>query len=370
MEDHVLRTDYLVKPCTAFEGAQLLAAGPLIEVVLAVKNAIEGGALGPVLVFDDTTGHAVDFDLRGSKADVIARLSKSSIAATDPTISERPSTAADAAQPRGRGRPKLGVVGREVTLLPRQWEWLATQQGGASVVLRKLVNEAKRSTGGPQKRRAAQEAAYHFMSAMAGDMPGFEEAKRALFANDRPRFEHLVSIWPEHVRTYAQRLAFGDRADEQPATQAGDASRDGSKQLHYLEPTPASGGALIQRAIQGEIVMLNLLRFRSVADYSHSPHLAPAMTINGAEAYDRYIAHTMPYLIKSGGALLFSGDGGQFLIGPEHERWDRALLVRQSSVDSFMAFATEPAYLAGLGHRTAALEDSRLLPLIELSRPF
>jgi uncharacterized protein (DUF1330 family) len=143
-----------------------------------------------------------------------------------------------------------------------------------------------------------------------------------------------------------------------------------SQQVRYLEPTRASGGALMQRAIQGPVIMLNLLRFRTLADYSHSPHLAPGNPISGAEAYDRYVAHTMPYLIRSGGAVLFSGDGGQFLIGPEHERWDRALLVRQNSVDSFMAFATDPAYLAGLGHRTAALEDSRLLPLLELSRSF
>jgi uncharacterized protein (DUF1330 family) len=141
-----------------------------------------------------------------------------------------------------------------------------------------------------------------------------------------------------------------------------------AEQIRYLEPTQASAGALLERALHGQIVMLNLLRFRTVADYSHSPHLAAEKPISGAEAYDRYVAHTMPYLIRSGGAVLFSGDGGQFLIGPEHERWDRALLVRQSSVDSFIAFATDPAYLAGLGHRTAALEDSRLLPLIELSR--
>jgi uncharacterized protein (DUF1330 family) len=141
-----------------------------------------------------------------------------------------------------------------------------------------------------------------------------------------------------------------------------------AEQIRYLEPTQASAGALLERALHGQIVMLNLLRFRTVADYSHSPHLGAEKPISGAEAYDRYVAHTMPYLIRSGGAVLFSGDGGQFLIGPEHERWDRALLVRQSSVDSFIAFATDPAYLAGLGHRTAALEDSRLLPLIELSR--
>jgi uncharacterized protein len=211
-------TDYLVKPCTAFAGMQLLAAGPLIEVVLAVKNAMEDGSSSPVLVFDDTTGRAVDFDLRGTKSEVIARLSKRSISGTESTISERPSAEQDAAEPRGRGRPKLGVIGREVTLLPRQWEWLATQPGGASVVLRKLVDEAKRNNGGTQMRRAAQEAAYHFMAAMAGDMPGFEEATRALFANDRPRFEQQVSIWPGHVRAYATRLAFGGPAREQSAT--------------------------------------------------------------------------------------------------------------------------------------------------------
>jgi hypothetical protein len=139
------------------------------------------------------------------------------------------------------------------------------------------------------------------------------------------------------------------------------------QQIRYLDPTQASGHALLQRGVHGEIIMLNLLRFRRVADYSDSPHLASEKPISGAEAYDRDVEHTMPYLIRSGGELLFSGEGGQFLIGPEHERWDRALLVRQSSVDSFMAFATDSAYLAGLGHRTAALEDSRLLPLIELA---
>ncbi len=213
-----VRTDYLVKPCTAFAGPHLLAAGPLIEVVLAVKNALEGGSSGPVLVFDDATGRAIDFDLRGTKSDGVARLSKPSIADTESTTSEHPSAEQDTAEPRGRGRPKLGVIGREVTLLPRQWEWLATQPGGASVVLRKLVDEAKRNHGGLHKRRAAHEAAFHFMSAMAGDMAGFEEATRALFANDRPRFEQQVSIWPGQVRAYATRLAFGDPADEQSAT--------------------------------------------------------------------------------------------------------------------------------------------------------
>lgn len=137
----------------------------------------------------------------------------------------------------------------------------------------------------------------------------------------------------------------------------------------YLEPTQDAGVVFLRRGIAGEVVMLNLLRLRDVADYSGSPELAPAQPISGAEAYDRYIAHAMPYLTASGGALLFLGEGGPFLIGPAGERWDRAMLVRQKSARAFMAFATNEAYLAGLGHRTAAVEDSRLLPLTALPAP-
>ena len=114
--------------------------------------------------------------------------------------------------------------------------------------------------------------------------------------------------------------------------------------------------------------MLNLLRFRETADYSASPELAPAEPITGADAYERYIAHTLPLLRKSGGEILFEGEGGPFLIGPDEERWDRALVIRQKSTGAFMAFAVQEAYLAGIGHRTAALSDSRLLPLVELPR--
>jgi uncharacterized protein (DUF1330 family) len=112
--------------------------------------------------------------------------------------------------------------------------------------------------------------------------------------------------------------------------------------------------------------MLNLLRFRAVADYTASSDLAPEAPISGAEAYDRYIAHTLPHLRKSGGDVIFLGAGGAWLIGPDGERWDRAMLVRQKSVAAFMAFAADEAYLAGIGHRTAALADSRLLPLVEM----
>lgn len=136
----------------------------------------------------------------------------------------------------------------------------------------------------------------------------------------------------------------------------------------YVEPTQDSGRALLRRGITGEIVMLNLLRFRAVADYSATPELAPETPISGAEAFDRYVAHTLPILRASGGDLLFLGQGGGLLIGPEDERWDAAMLVRQRSVETFMAFVADPAIRAGLGHRTAAVEDSRLLPLVE-SRP-
>lgn len=133
----------------------------------------------------------------------------------------------------------------------------------------------------------------------------------------------------------------------------------------YLDPTQESGRALMMRRIEGGVVMLNLLRFREVADYSASPELAPETPISGEAAYRIYMEHTLPFLRKSGGELLFYGKGGPFLIGPMSERWDVAMLVRQRSVNDFMAFASDREYMAGLGHRVAALEDSRLLPLVE-----
>ncbi|MEM6437156.1 MAG: DUF1330 domain-containing protein [Cyanobacteria bacterium P01_D01_bin.115] len=132
----------------------------------------------------------------------------------------------------------------------------------------------------------------------------------------------------------------------------------------YLEVSQAVGAALFSRQIEGPIMMLNLLRFREVADYSQSPELTPSAPISGAAAFDQYIDHTLPFLEKSGGELMFLGTGGTYLIGPPEEYWDLVMLVRQNSLADFMAFASNPAYLAGLGHRTAALEDSRLLPTI------
>lgn len=136
----------------------------------------------------------------------------------------------------------------------------------------------------------------------------------------------------------------------------------------YLEATTEAGAALYRREIAGEVIMLNLLRFRETADYSEYPELRPETPISGREAFQKYIDHTTPFLEKSGGSLLFLGEGGRFFIGPTDERWDAVMLVKQSSLSSFFDFASNPGYLAGLGHRAAAITDSRLLPVEERTR--
>ena len=133
----------------------------------------------------------------------------------------------------------------------------------------------------------------------------------------------------------------------------------------FLEPTQEAGAALFSRDIPGEVVMLNLLRFREVADYADNPELAPDEPISGREAYQKYTDYTLPFLKESGGDVIFMGDGGAYFIGPQEEHWDFVLLVLQKSLADFLAFASNEAYAVGLGHRTAALSDSRLLPLIE-----
>jgi uncharacterized protein len=186
---------------TLFDGKRRIASGPLSDVALAVKRAVDGGADGPVLLFSDASGYPLDVDTRGTEASVLARLAR-------PAETGTPDVEAPDA-PRGRGRPKLGVVAREVTLLPRHWEWLATQTGGASVALRKLVDEARRANTEKDRIRQSHERAWRFMSALCGNMPGFEEASRALFANDPSRFAEHAAAWPEDVRAYATQLAFG-----------------------------------------------------------------------------------------------------------------------------------------------------------------
>jgi hypothetical protein len=188
---------------SSFQGHRLIKSGPLAAVALAVKHAMEAGSDEPVLIFDDRTGRSIDIDTQGTDSDVLARFAANE--AFEGADEANPA----AREPRGRGRPKLGVIAREVTLLPRHWEWLAAQPGGASVALRKLVDEARHANSERDGARAAQERAYYFMSAMAGDMPGFEEASRALFANDKSTFNERIAAWPIDVRTHAVRLAYG-----------------------------------------------------------------------------------------------------------------------------------------------------------------
>jgi len=196
-------TDPHLRPCTAFAGTNRLGAGPLCDVALLVKHA-PANTPTPILIYDDSTGRVVDVDLRGSDMAVVARM-MAPLASGNPSIA----ITSPAAAARGRGRPKLGVIAREVTLLPRHWNWLAAQPGGASVALRKLV-EAARIADRPRERiRQARDAAYGFMAAMAGDYPHFEEATRALFADDRPRLESLIDTWPKDVRDHIIRMAFG-----------------------------------------------------------------------------------------------------------------------------------------------------------------
>lgn len=173
---------------SAFDGATLLATGTLPETATALHVAMTRAAVGPLLLFRHRDGAVVDLDLRGSLADALARL-------------DTPAPA--------RGRPKLGVVAREVTLLPRHWDWLATQPGGASVALRRLVDAARRDDIGECRQR--RDAAYRFMAAIAGDLPGFEAASRALFAADTPGLAAAMSDWPAGIRAVLTAIA-GDPA--------------------------------------------------------------------------------------------------------------------------------------------------------------
>ena len=179
-------------PVTAFAGQRLHCAGSLRDVALALHA--HGDAQPAVVVIDDRSGRTIDLDLRGSAAELLERLG--------------PAGEADnPAEPRGRGRPKLGVVAREVTLLPRHWDWLAAQPGGASVALRKLVEEARRANADQDRRRQATDAAFRALSTLGGDLPGFEEATRALFAQDSERLARCLADWPSDLRDYALRLA-------------------------------------------------------------------------------------------------------------------------------------------------------------------
>ena len=170
-----------------FDGDRRIAAGSKLDVAIAALARLARSPEASLLIFDPE-GRQVDFDLRGGPSDLAARLGEGEAA------------------PRGRGRPKLGVTAREVTLLPRHWEWLAAQPGGASVALRKLVEAARRESEGPDRRRAARDAAYRFASVMAGDRPGFEAMSRALFAGDAAGFGERIETWPADIRDHLRRL--------------------------------------------------------------------------------------------------------------------------------------------------------------------
>ena len=185
--------------CTAFDGTHRLASGPYAEVAIAVKQRVRVHPEAAILIFDDTSGREIDFDLRGSERDIADRVAKQFSAAAEPA--------------RAAGRPKLGVVSREVTLLPRHWDWLAAQHGGASATLRRLVENASRASGDDRAvLRQLQERTYRFMSAIAGNLPGFEEASRALFAGKIADMETHMAAWPDDIRTHALRLFEGDPA--------------------------------------------------------------------------------------------------------------------------------------------------------------
>jgi hypothetical protein len=181
---------------TAFAGDTRIASGDLRTMLTGAAERLRVGEHRALLVFEDWSGRQVDFDLRGTAEEIVARAEAARVDAT----------AVDPSPEARRGRPKLGVVSREVSLLPRHWEWLESQPNGISAAIRRLVDEARKREPEKERARHAVEAASRFMSAMAGDRPGFEEASRALFAHDRERFLELVRPWPADVRAHLERL--------------------------------------------------------------------------------------------------------------------------------------------------------------------
>jgi len=217
---------------TVFHGYCKLASGTLPQVAAAYQAALNTTSTSAVLIFDDLTGRSTDIDLRLLDAAtpidqqerlepqaITLRMGNGAAGVTNPDMTDATDSSShrtvltpatqksDDQTVRRRGRPKLGVISREVTLLPRHWEWLAAQPGGASVALRKLVESARLSNTDRDSRRKAQERAYHFMLALGGDLPGYEEATRALFADDTEALKTHIAGWPDDVRTHALKLA-------------------------------------------------------------------------------------------------------------------------------------------------------------------
>jgi hypothetical protein len=182
---------------TAFAGERLIAGGDLKTVLLGTKEYLDCGGADPVLIFEDQTGRQIDFDFRGTPEEVLARIPSHPFFA--------PAQCQEDTK-RGPGRPKLGVVSREISLLPRHWEWLGRQRGGASAALRRLIDEKRKGGESKERARPAWEAAGKFMWAIAGNLPDFEEASRALYAKDRNRLTVLIRDWPEDIRNHIERL--------------------------------------------------------------------------------------------------------------------------------------------------------------------
>ena len=190
-----------VSSCTAFNYKTRIASGDLRHVALKSKEVLDNDQNARVLIFDDITSEVIEIDFRGTPEQLAKRME----AAAGATDNSEPASIDSVA--RRPGRPKLGVVAREITLLPRHWEWLARQPSGASVALRKLVEQAIKANRDKDSVRRAQNAAYRFMSTMAGNEPAFEEAIRALFSQQSERFLSLIEVWPADVREHAKRLA-------------------------------------------------------------------------------------------------------------------------------------------------------------------
>lgn len=207
--------------CTAFLGHTRVGQGALSEVVRLCKPHADASA-NSLLIFNNSDSSQIEVDFRGSLSDVLARLPVPALSNAGDGNGDEEAAAGpkgDNTRP-GRGRPKLGVVAREITLLPRHWEWLKSQPGGASVALRKLVENARKENAQQDQQRAMQDAAYRFMSVMAGSLVGFEEASRALFAGDGEKFVRETEHWPEDVRTHARSLSSAAFAPEERHTAA------------------------------------------------------------------------------------------------------------------------------------------------------
>jgi uncharacterized protein len=185
----------------AFARQERIAIGEPVDVTTRVKSFLDGQPEVPLFILDADSSQPIEVDLRGSLAAVLARLPAPAV------VAPAPGALPAEALPRGPGRPKLGVVAREVTLLPRHWDWLGTQPGGASVALRKLVEAAQRASVGADRKRAATESAYRFMHALAGNEEGFEDASRSLFAGQLDRLTHDVASWPHDVQAHLLELA-------------------------------------------------------------------------------------------------------------------------------------------------------------------